>query len=396
MELEPTTFHRRLRDTLQEQEPGLFKWYGSDTYETERLDRLRLELLRSSYRLSADNHERPHRIAREAAQRLGVEVPITLYQLHHGEGMNAGLCFARDEAHIVISGNLLSTLDDDELLALFGHELAHHRLFTLEDGSYRIAADLVEASAAHAGSSAAFAEAALRHRRWTEIFADRGSVLAAGGIDPVIACLLKVRTGLATVSVQDYLAQAREIVAKLDLTDRDKSDTHPDHAVRAMALELWFTEDPNCETEVAQLIEGAITLETLDITQQGTLSQRTRRLLDHMLAPAWTRTDAMLAHARRFFPDYEWTSFAPRDEQKSDSISEYLAFILLDFAVIDSSLGEVALARALIVAVELEIREIFATLAKKELKLTAKALDSLEERAATLFERATRDEEAVS
>nr|MBA3542184.1 M48 family metalloprotease [Deltaproteobacteria bacterium] len=193
--LAPTAFHRRLRETLRAQEPGLFRWYSSDAYEVERTDRLRLELLRSSYRLGAEHHERPHRLARLAAERLGVEVPIVLYQLHQAELANAGLCFARGEAHVVFAGPLLASLDDDELVALFGHELAHHLLFTLEDGTFRVAAELIEASAGHAGATAAFAETALRNRRWTEIFADRGAAIAADGIAPAIACLVKVGTG---------------------------------------------------------------------------------------------------------------------------------------------------------------------------------------------------------
>jgi hypothetical protein len=100
LDLVPTPFHRELRDALAEHEPGLFRWYSSDRYEAERADRLRLEILRSSYRLSPDTHERPHRLAREAAARLGVEVPIVLYQLHHGESANAGLCFLPAEAHV--------------------------------------------------------------------------------------------------------------------------------------------------------------------------------------------------------------------------------------------------------------------------------------------------------
>src|ERR1043166_5508493 len=173
-----TRFHRALRDTLATQEPGLFRWYASDSYETERCDRMRLELLRASYRLSPDTHERPHRLAREAAARLGVEVPIVLYQLHHGEHANAGLCFMPEEAHVVISGPLLTRLDDEELVALLGHELAHHRLWTLDGGAFHTVAELIEASATRAGSGTAFVETALRHRRWTEIFADRGSAIA--------------------------------------------------------------------------------------------------------------------------------------------------------------------------------------------------------------------------
>jgi len=133
MSLGPTRFHRALRDTLTSQEPGLFRWYSSDSYEAERNDRMRLELLRSSYRLSPESHERPYRLAREAAAKIGVEVPIVLYQLNQGERANAGLCFTRDEAHVVLSGPLLSSLNDAELLAeiralIFKHGVVFHAI----------------------------------------------------------------------------------------------------------------------------------------------------------------------------------------------------------------------------------------------------------------------------
>jgi len=386
--LTATAFHRGLRDALVAQEPGLFRWYSSDSYEAERRDRLGLELLRSSYRLSPETYERPYRLARDAAHNIGVDVPTVLYQLHQGEHANAGLWFARGEANVVVSGPLLESLDDAELTALFGHELAHHRLFTLEDGTFRVAAELIEASAAHAGAGGVFIETALRNRRWTEIFADRGAAIAAGGIAPAIACLVKVGTGLARVSATDYLDQAREVIARLAGKDANKGETHPENAVRAVALELWHARGESADDEIARLVEGVVTLETLDLVQQRELADHSRAVLDRVLAPAWMRTDATLAHARRFFPDYVWSEPAAREPPRAGPFTEYVAYVLLDFAVVDSSLGEVALARALTVAAELGARDAFTALARKELRATAAALSQLEERAPTLFERA--------
>ena len=394
-DLTPTRFHQRLRDALMTEEPGLFAWYSSDKYEAERVDLLRLELLRSSYRLSVESYERPHRLARVAAERLGVEVPIALYQLNRGEQANAGLCFARGEAHVVLGGQLLETLDDAELTAVLGHELAHHRLFTLDDGRFRIATELLEASVAHAGVAASFIEAAMRNRRWTEVFADRGAAIAAGSIEPAIACLVKVGTGLAQVSAVDYLAQAREVVARLSAQDGDRGDTHPENFVRAIALELWQQNGDAAEDEIARLIDGAIAIEGLDLVQQREIAAITRRLIDRVLAPEWMRTEATLAHARRFFPEYEWSEPAALGDRRSSSLDEYFAYVLLDFAVVDPALGDVALARALSIAIELGLREPFVVLARKELKATVGSLDKLEQRAASLFERAAQHTESA-
>jgi Zn-dependent protease with chaperone function len=395
MSLAPTRFHRALRDTLVVQEPGLFRWYGSDSYETQRSDHMRLALLRSSYRLSPETYERPHRLARSAAAKLGVDVPVSLYQLHHGEPANAGLCFARAEAHVVISGPLLTALDDAELTALFGHELAHHRLWTIEDGAFHTVAQLIEATAANPGAANAFVEAALRHRRWTEIFADRGAVMATGSIEPAIACLLKTGTGLGHVSAKDYLAQAREVIAHLGDDGDNAGESHPENVVRVVALELWHTRGDDADGEIAQLVEGSLRLPSLDLVQQRTISDGTRALLDHLLAPRWMRTDATLTHARRFFPDYSHAPLTTLPPPWPSSLADYAAYVLLDFAVVDDALGEVALAHVHAIAGELGIRDAFVALARKELKVTASALAQLESRAPTLLAAAGRQLEAA-
>lgn len=379
----PTAYHQRLRATLAADEPGLFRWYSSDAYTHERAERMRLELLRSSYRLSVESHERPHRLARTAAERIGVTVPITLYQLS-GSERNAALFFAPEEAHVGLSGPLLSSLDDAELTALFGHELSHHLLWTLDDGEYRVASELLEATAARGDAPPSFVESALRARRWTEVFADRGAAIACGSIDPVVGLLVKISTGLSHVSAKDYLAQAREVVDKLG-TERRDTETHPEHAIRALALEQWSTDRAQADVNVAPWIEGSVTLETLDVVGQHALAERTSALLSRVLAPAWMRTDATLVHANRFFPEWSPTDAQQKfDGARSTSVDEYFAYVLLDFAVVDPALGEVALAHVLKTATDLELRDAIGPLARKELKLTASALDKLEARAADL------------
>jgi Zn-dependent protease with chaperone function len=383
--LTPTPFHRSLRDVLAREEPDLVRWYSSDRYERDRAERMRLDLLRSSYRLTAESHERVHRIAREAAERLGVVVPISLYQLYAGHRANAGLFFTAPEAHIALSGPLLASLDDGELRALAGHELAHHLLWTIDGGAFRIASELVESCGAEAGASPAFVESALRNRRWTEVFADRGAAIAAGGIEPAVACLVKVETGLAEVSARDYLAQAREVRGALDRNAA--AETHPETIVRALALDLWHELGAGADREIAALVEGPFALESLDVVQQRSLGAATRALLDRLLAPDWMRTERTLSHARTFFSDY--APSAAGEIAIDEAAHEYFAYVLLDFAAVDPDLGDAAMARALFVARELGLRTTLADLLKKELKMSAAAIAEIDDKSPTIFERAS-------
>jgi len=52
--------------------------------------------------------------------------------------------------------------------------------------------------------------------------------------------------------------------------------------------------------EVERLVEGVVEIDALDLVQQRALTRTTRRLLDTIVEPEWMRTDAVLAHARRF------------------------------------------------------------------------------------------------
>jgi len=385
--LRPLPFHAALADALQELEPGLWRWFASDDFGKKYADVVKLELLRSTYRLPRDSSDKLYAIAEEVARALDVDAPVTLYQAQEDVALNAGLVFLRDEAHVVLSGPVVQTLTDAEVRALFGHELAHHRLWTESSGRFRTAESLVEHIASHPGGAPSHVQSALRQRRWTEIYADRGALVACDDLATAVSCLVKMTTGLREVDAGAYLAQAEEAI-RASAAKPSQGVTHPEAFIRAFALQGWHRGDGDEPTQ--RLIEGVLELETLDIVQQTGLTRATRDLVRTILAPSWMKTDATLAHARRFFPDTTFSDVdapAARMPEGGESIDEYAAYLLLDFGMADPDIEEVSLAHAASIANDLGIGATMAKIARKELRMSAAAFAEIERRGAELAEQ---------
>jgi hypothetical protein len=342
--LEALAFHRELVSTLRELEPGQWRWFESDDYGQKYADTVKVELLRSAYRLPLSAHERLYAIGNEVLTKLHMSLPLTLYQAQDdGAGLNAGLVFLPKEAHVVLRGPVTQLLTDAELYALFGHELAHHKLWTVEDGAYRTASSLIEHIAGHERSAPSHVQTALRLRRWTEIYADRGSLLAGGDVATAVSVLVKMTAGLREVDALAYLSQAKEALLSPHQPRGDR--THPETFARAVALEAWHLGES--EQRVAALVEGALKRDELDLLQQRRLTNMTEALIGLVLSPSWMRTEANLAHAHRFFPELSLSDAAeaPLLPQESESLAEYVSYVLLDFGMADPEVEEVALAR---------------------------------------------------
>ena len=133
--LDPLPYHVELRDCLKSQERELWNWFASARAQADYTENLRLELLKSTYRLDADGHPELYLSVEAAKARLQLDIPVTLYQAQNSPQANAALYFMPGEGHIVFSGALLTQLDADEIKAVIGHELAHHHLWGAREGN---------------------------------------------------------------------------------------------------------------------------------------------------------------------------------------------------------------------------------------------------------------------
>jgi hypothetical protein len=389
--LEPLPYHFELRDYLKSEERELWNWFASAQAKADYTENLRLQLLKSTYRLDAEGHPELYASVTEAKNRLQLDIPVTVYQAPSSSELNASLFFIAEEGHIVFSGPVLTLLNADELKSVIGHELAHYHLWRREGGDFHIADRLLQAVASDPRASSSHEQTARRYQLYTEIFADRGSLCVTGDVNPVIAGLVKIQTGLSQVSAPSYLKQAEEIFAKGNVATEGLS--HPETFIRARALALWQEQRKNAAGPISEMIEGAAALDALDLIGQARLSSATRRLLEHLLRPKWFQTPAVLGHAKLFFGDFQPappnSPFAPDGLNFADAkLREYVCYVLLDFAKADPDLDEMPLAAALELSRQLELDTQFEKLAAKELKMKVRDVRRIREQAAELLAKA--------
>lgn len=391
--LKPTPYHRQLVALLGEHEPQMWAGFATRAKLEEWSAETRLELLKHTVRLDEETHAGVYRAAERAALALGLEgLERHCYQAPTSPlGVNAALYFVPEALHVVLQGDVIGLLDDEELLALFGHEYAHHRLWSLDDGAHLAADRLLSMNAGLNQAEPAQVRTAEHQRLFTELVADRGAALAAGSWEAAVRCLVKVETGLAEVSAQAYLEQAREVLeahgqAAGDAQQPALERTHPETYVRAHAVERWFVAgaEAEAEAELARLIKGRLCLQRLDFEDQLHLADLTRRWVSLVLAPAWMRTELLMGHVRLLFAD--WT---PAESEGAGSelamelrgtlpeLEGYWLALLLDLALVDPGLEDLPMVRALVLADELGVREAFEGLARTEIGMTKKLLAQL-------------------
>ena len=123
LQLEPLPYHVELRDYLKKHERELWDWFASARAKADYTDNLKLDLLKSTYRLDAAGHPELFQAAEEAKARLELDIPVTLYQAQSSPQLNAALYFIPGEGHVVFSGPVLSLLTADELKSVVGRDL---------------------------------------------------------------------------------------------------------------------------------------------------------------------------------------------------------------------------------------------------------------------------------
>jgi hypothetical protein len=389
--LEPLPYHLELRNYLQSEERELWNWFASAHAQADYTENLRLELLKSTYRLDRETHAELYEGVNEAKARLELDIPVTLYQAQNSPQINAALYFMPGEGHLVFSGPALTLLTKEEVKSVIGHELAHYHLWSLEGGDFHIADRMIQAVAMDPRAAPSHQQSARWYQLYTEIFADRGSYCVTGDLHPVVASLVKIETGLAQASAASYLKQAEEIFSKRMVAAEGIS--HPETFIRARALALWQEKKEEANGSISQMIEGVSGLDELDLIGQARLSRGTRRLLEYFLKPKWFQTATVLGHAKQFFSDFK--TAAKNDLSPVNApipgetmVREYCCFLLLDFVTIDPDLNEIPLAAAIDFARQLELDELFEKIAVKELKMKARDFRRLKEQSGAILAKA--------
>lgn len=400
-QLSPLAYHRDVVDYLKAEDRDVWRWFAKRKDSPEQAAAVRLDLLKSTYRIERQTQAELYAAADEVAARLGIEAPLTIYQAQHPLGLTAWLAHLPGEAHIVLSGPVTTTLSPVELKALIGHELGHRLLWEQWDGDCQVALQTLEALANDPAASPVYAATARLYSLYSELFCDRAAWLATQDVLATVSMLVKVLTELKDVSAESYLRQADEIFSQ----EQAKTEglTHPEGYIRARALRLWVEQGDRAASAIDAMLAGPLALRDLDLLGQKRAAIITRRLIDQLLAPAWFQTERVLVHARSFFEDYA----PPGPEQADESLAsdvclasegattdaalqDYYAYVLLDFATVDRDLEELPLAAALLLARRLGLAERFKQIALKEMKLTKKRFNLIDSQVEELLAEAER------
>ncbi len=386
MQLLPLSYHLNVRDHFK-QYPKTWNFFAAMEHKKEQLQTFKTELLKNTYQFFPENDKRIFDAVAIAKEKLELPaLPVTVYQSQFTDELNAQVIYLDNHAHIVFSGPILKLLDDAELLAVIAHELTHIKLFSLENGELEIADRIITSIANDLQSETAYYQTARFFKLYTEIFCDRGAYIVCGSINPIIASLVKISTGLEQVSAANYLQQANEIFNRETINSQGVS--HPENFIRAKAIDLWAKAETDVENIITKIIESSPDLDALDIFQQQKLTQLTKKIVDILLQQKWMQSSTNLALARHYFDKFalQETTFSTdalslQIQDLHPTIKEYCSYILYDFASADTDLEQIPLGFCHHLSEALSLKTTFENVLKKEYKLSQKKLEQLLEKA---------------
>ncbi|MEM9311789.1 MAG: M48 family metalloprotease [Pseudomonadota bacterium] len=345
----PLTYHEAIADWLSTHEKGVWDWFSMRKLQEEQDAETRDLLLQQTYRLSRESHTTAYECCERAMTKLGVDAPLTIYQASDG-AMNAALFFIPGEVHIVLYGAVLEKLSEVELTALFGHEVSHYLLWSIGDRRYRIAQQIIDDAVQQSASDSTLYETARLYLLATEVFADRGSALAADGIAPAISVLLKVMTGLAQTDPSAFLEQAAELDAKDEI---NKGTTHPEVYLRALFIDRWYGGEQSADAVdawVLSKLKGPLAIGSLDLVDQHTMLLATRQFFALLLHDTELASAMVATQVKQFFPD--WGAEEERLDPETlktvaadRSVRDYLIALIIDLAHADPDQTEEMLVR---------------------------------------------------
>lgn len=366
-----------MRDLLRSEYSEVWRWFSSVKAKSEYNEHVELELLKSTYRMEREAHENLYQLTDSVRSALEISTSVTLYQSQGSSHSSAALYFTADHAHIVFMGGLLELLDDDETKSVIAHELSHFKLWTLEDAEYLICDQVLTAMVNEPRAESAHHESARNYQLYTEVYADRGSLMVVDD-EVAVSALLKVHTGIKNANAASYMKQAEDLFSKESHTTEGL--THPELFIRVRAIqmmELAANEPERYQDEIQKLIQGNPSIDELDMLSQHALTEHTRLFLLHHLQPAWLRTDAIMGHVGYFFPDLDFTAHNAQPFEYDlinahPKTREYFSYLLTDIIATDPDLDENGIAAAILTADSVGILSLLEKQLNKQLKILKK------------------------
>jgi len=373
-------YQQKVRDYFKQQSKT-WDYFAIAKNKEDQLQQFKTELLKNTYKFDPSIENFIYDKVTLAKEKLELQhLPVTVYQAQYTDELNASIVYINNEAHIVFSGPITKLLDEEELLSVIAHELTHIKLYSMMEGELEVADRIITAIANNYNSEAAYFETARLFRLYTEIFCDRGAYNVLEKIDPVITSLVKASTGLDKVNAESYIKQADEIFSA-ENNLKTAGFSHPENFIRAKALQLWHEKKENAEEEIIRMIEGISDLDKLDIFKQRELETFTRQFLQLFLKPKWLQSTMVLSQAKQYFTDFILDEkillsekIIETIEKSHQSVKDYLSYILLDFALVDPTLEEIPSGWAFQFAEDMQLKDTYDAIIKKELKFSDKRL----------------------
>jgi hypothetical protein len=407
---EALPYHLKVCDYFRSH-ASTWEFFAAARTREEQLVAFQNDLLKNTYRFSREGEPGLFdKIDRARAALELTDLPVRAYQAadQPGNELNARIIYLHQEAHLVLMGPILEKLDEQELLAVIAHELAHVRLYILLNGEVEVAARIITSIANHPQSDPVYLETARLFSLYTEIYCDRCAYTVMGDPTPVISMLLKLATGLMTVNVESYIRQAESIFST-DPGTKSGMPTHPETYIRTRALYLYSLQGETAGPAIAGMIEGVPDLSRLDLFVQQELYDLTYDLLQEYLRPEWMQTELIKGLRQQYFPREKkgtggkdraggearalrrLEQLAAAMEGMHPDIRTYFGYVLLDFALADPSLEDMPAGRALEFAGELQLSEVYETICRKELQLNDKKWQQQKEKLLKAYAGLSKD-----
>ena len=218
--------------------PGLRDW----SRQNELRDYFKLSLGADSLKVTKEMFPREFEIYNEVLQTLGLTSQKHEFYISGEHQRNAFIFSSNEDSQMVMSTELLSLLDDDELRFVIGHEFGH---FLCQHS--RIPTRIITE---HDEVDDDFKLDVLKWSRCAEISADRYGVLCCGKLDASLTALFKVAFGIKPISLgalRSSMRQQYETLSQLAKNRSHNNDmlssrTHPIIPLRCVAIEITFMD----------------------------------------------------------------------------------------------------------------------------------------------------------